>query len=244
MADPSMSLPPTAIAVPILTSIVLILDLSPFFWHLKHRNLAATALVFWIVLCIFFDLVNSLIWPRANTATWWKGYILCDIEVKLVGAWQAGIPGAVLCVMQNLSKVLDTERTVLVPSKSTRRKQLVFELFFCFGIPIYMMCIHYVVQPSRYFIFQLAGCIASWDISWPTIVLMAIIPPSLLLGAVYYGGEWTSAPALHFILIFLESLSSYVRADTSEILPQYSTRQTQTSQSLASSACSSCPLHS
>ena len=244
MADPSTSLPPTAIAVPILTFIALILDLSPFFWHLKHSNLAATTLVFWISLCLFFDGVNSLIWPGDDTATWWKGYILCDIEAKLALAWQSGIPGAVLCVMQNLSKVLDTERTVLVPSKSMRRKQLVFELFFCFGVPLYIMCIHYVVQPNRYFIFQIAGCIPSWDYSWPTIVLMAIIPPSLSLGAVYYGGEWTSAPALHFILIFHESLSSYVRTNTSEILPQYSTRQTQTSHSLASSACSSCPLHS
>lgn len=238
MADPSTSLPPTAIAFPILTFIALILDLSPFFWHLKHSNLAATALVFWIFLCLFFDGVNSLIWPGDDTATWWKGYILCDIEAKLIVAWQSGIPGAVLCIMQNLSKVLDTERTVLVPSKSMRRKQLVFELFFCYGVPLYMMCIHYVVQPNRYFIFQLAGCMAPWDYSWPTIVLMAIILPSLSLGAVYYGGEWTSAPALH------ESLSLYVRANTSEILPQYSTRQTQTSQSLASSACSSCPLHS
>lgn len=189
MADPSTSLPPVAIAAPLLISIVLLLDIPPFFWHLKHRNLAATTLVFWIFLCLFCDGINSLIWPRGDTAQWWKGYILCDIEVKLVGAWQAGIPGAVLCIMRNLSKVLDTENTVLIPSKTMRRKQLAFDLFFCIGIPIYMISIHYVVQPSRYYIYQLAGCLPPWDNSWPTIVLMAIITPLLSLGAVYYGGE-------------------------------------------------------
>lgn len=189
MADPSTSLPPTAIVAPLLTSIAFLLDLPPFFWHLKHGNVAATILVFWISLCLFFDGLNSLIWPRADTVHWWKGYVLCDIEVKLIGAWQAGIPGAALCIMRNLSKVLDTEHTVLVPSKTMRRKQLAFDLFFCIGIPIYMISIHYVVQPSRYYIYQLAGCLPPWDNSWPTIILMAIIPPLLSLGAVYYGGE-------------------------------------------------------
>lgn len=244
MADPSTSLPPVAIAAPLLIFIALILDVPPFFWHLKHGNLAATILVFWISLSLFFDLLGSLIWPRGDTANWWKGYILCDIEVKLVGAWQAGIPGAVLCIMRSLSQVLDTEHTVLIPSTSMRRKQLAFDAFFCVGVPCYMIGIHYVVQPSRYYIYQLAGCLAPWDNSWPTIVLMAMLTPLISLGAVYYGGKWTFAPALHFILIFHESLSSYVHASTSEILPQYSTRQTQTSQSLASSACSSCPLSS
>ena len=206
--------------------------------------MAATSLVFWIFLCIFFDGVNSLIWPSGDTAHWWKGYVLCDIEVKLVGAWQAGIPGALLCIMRNLSKVLDTEHTILITSKTMCRKQLAFDLFFCICIPIYMISIHYVVQPSRYYIYQLAGCLAPWDNSWPTIVLMAIIPPLLSLGAVYYGGTQTSVPTLHSILISHESLSSYVRASTSEILLQYSTRQIQTSQSLASSACFSCPLYS
>lgn len=46
--------------------------------------------------------------------------------------------------MQNLSKgFLDTERTVLIPSKAMRRKQLVFELFLCFDIPLYMIFIHH-----------------------------------------------------------------------------------------------------
>lgn len=189
MAHPSTSLPATAIVAPLLSSIALLLDLPPFFWHLKHGNLAATTLVFWIVLCILCDFLNSLIWPSADTAHWWKGYVLCDIQVKLIGAWQAGIPGAVLCIMRNLSKVLDTEHTVLIPSNAMRRKQLAFDLFFCIGIPIYMMSIHYVVQPNRYYIFQLAGCISSWDNSWAGIVLMLSMPPLLSLGAVYYGCE-------------------------------------------------------
>lgn len=46
-------------------------------------------------------------------------------------------------VWSSETKVLDTENTVLVPSTSKRRKQLAFELFLCFGIPLYMISIHY-----------------------------------------------------------------------------------------------------
>lgn len=35
--------------------------------------------------------------------------------------------GTMQCIVQNLSMVLDMERTILVPSKAVRRKHLTFE---------------------------------------------------------------------------------------------------------------------
>ncbi len=199
-----------AIAVPVLICITLLIDIPPFVWHLKHTNLAAATLVFWVLVCNFFDGINALIWPTADMAHWWHGYVLCDIEVKLVGAWEAGIPGALLCIMRNLSLVLDTENSVLIPTQAMRRRQLAFDFIFSIGIPIYMICIHYVVQPLRYYIYQIAGCVASWDASWPAVVLMGMWPLILCLGAMYYGGEMGPAPVM---LLVLTSLSTCHRTN-------------------------------
>ena len=180
--------PPMAIVVPLLTCITIILDIGPFIWHVKHRNLAAACLVFWVVLENLFDGINALIWPTDDISSWWPGFGLCDIEVKLIIATTVGIPGSLVCIMRNLALVLDTEKNCPISTRAQRRRQLIIEFVLCIGLSIYMMAIHYVVQPSRFYIFQVAGCLTSYDDSWPTIVLMWIWPSILCLIAVYYSG--------------------------------------------------------
>ena len=180
---------PGAIAVPLLSLITLILNVPPFVWHIKNRNLAASALVFWIILCNLFNFINALLWRTDNSASWWNGAVLCDIEVKLITASTVGIVGSLACVMRNLAIVLDTRNTVLVPSRAQRQRRIVFDSFFCIALPIYMMLIHYVVQPSRYYIYSISGCTPSFDNSWPSIVLCFIWPPLICLIDAYYCGK-------------------------------------------------------
>lgn len=178
-----------AIVVPLLACITITLDIGPFIWHVKHRNLAAACLVFWIVLLNVFDFINALIWPTDDVSNWWPGFGLCDVEVKLMLATTVGIPGSLISIMRNLALVLDTEGGCPIPTEAQRRRQLTIDFMLSIGIPIYMMTIHYVVQPSRFYIFQVAGCLTSYDDSWPTIVLMWIWPPILCVVAVYYSGK-------------------------------------------------------
>lgn len=189
MNDNSVSVPPMAVAVPLLACIAVIIDIAPLIWHIKHRNLAATSLVSWVVLCNIFDAVNAFIWPTDDVSKWWPGFVLCDIEAKLLLATTVGIPGALACIMRNLALVLDTEGSYLIPTQAQRRKQLAFDFFLSIGMPIYIMAVHYVVQPSRYYIFQIAGCLTSFDDSWPSIILVWIWPSVLCLICVYYSGK-------------------------------------------------------
>ena len=189
MDSQAVTLSPAAIAVPLLACTIMIINIAPFIWHVKNRNLSAASLVFWIVLTLFFDFINALIWPTDDIVNWFKGFILCDIEVKLMLGATVGIPGSLASIMRNLAMVLNTEKPVLTSTPAQRRRKLLIETLLSFGFPAYMMAIHYVVQPSRYYIYAIAGCVVSFDDSWPTVVLMWIWPSVLSLVGVFYSGK-------------------------------------------------------
>ncbi|KAL9125703.1 MAG: hypothetical protein Q9217_005132 [Psora testacea] len=178
--------PPAAIAIPLLALITLIIDTPPLVWHVRNRNLAASSLVFWVILTNLMNFINALFWPTDDVANWWPGQVLCDVEVKLMTAIYIGVVGSLVCITRNLARVLDTENTVLYPSKAQKRRRTAVDLILCFGVPCYMMVAHYIVQPSRYYIYSIAGCTPSVDRSWPKIVLIFIWPPIFCFVVVYY----------------------------------------------------------
>lgn len=161
------------------------LCLPPLVTHVKLRNVPGGAIVFWITLINLFNFINPLIWPSDDLQTRWDGAGLCDIEVKLNLASSTAIPGALICVFRQLSIILDTDQTTLVPSRGQRRKRLIFEVIFCAVSPLYMVVAHLIVQPYRYYIFAISGCVASIDNSWPGIIL--IFMPPLILGVAAAG---------------------------------------------------------
>ncbi|KAL9576529.1 MAG: hypothetical protein Q9212_007023 [Teloschistes hypoglaucus] len=183
----SLNLTPAAIILPTLVLITLFLDLPPLVWHIKNRNLAASNLIAWTILFNLFSFVNALIWPTDDIPNWFHGPVLCDIEAKLQLATTFGISGSLACIMRSLAKVLDTKRTVLSLTNGQRNLERVITTLLCFGGPVYVMAIHYVVQPTRYYIIAISGCNHSLDNSWPTMVLVVIWPVVLCLVAVYSG---------------------------------------------------------
>ena len=178
-----------AIVVPLLAIVALLLDIPCFAWHLKNRNLPASCLVFWIILANLFNFINALVWPTDDIPNWYQGQGYCDLEVKLDIAATFGIPAAVICVMKSLAQALNTDKIVLHPSASQRRRKIIIECLLCFGLPAYVIAIHYVVQPTRYYIFAIAGCTPSFDNSWPSIALVYIWPMALCLVGGYYASE-------------------------------------------------------
>lgn len=205
MDESTFPVTPNAVAVPILALITLIIDTPPLVWHVRNRNLAASSLVFWVIISNLMNFINPLIWPTDDIQHWWHGQILCDIEIKLMMAVNFGVVGSMACVMRNLAKALDTEHTILSPSKAQRRTQITINCLFCFGGSIYVMLIHYIVQPNRYFIFAIAGCTSSFDNSWPSLVLVFIWPPIICLVDAYYSGMWILHPWVFIELKFPSS---------------------------------------
>jgi pheromone a factor receptor len=193
MDQPDANTPPTgrsaaSILLPTLAAISVLLCLPPLATHIKSRNVAAAILVFWISLDNLFNFINPLIWPTDDDQTWWSGHGLCDIEVKLNLASSAAIPGGLICIFRQLAVILDTDRTTLAPSRGQQRRRLAFEIFFCAVCPLYMMVVHFIVQPYRYYIFAISGCVPSFDNSWPGILLIFIPPLILCATAAGYCG--------------------------------------------------------
>jgi pheromone a factor receptor len=80
---------------------------------------------------------------------------------------------------------LGTENTTLPPSRGQCRRRLASKIFFCIVCPLYMIVARFIVQPFRYYIFDISGCVESFDNSWRGIILMFI--PPLVLCAVAAG---------------------------------------------------------
>ncbi|KAL8646400.1 MAG: hypothetical protein Q9210_006166 [Variospora velana] len=133
------SLTPASIAFPTLAFIAILLDMPPLVWHAKNRNVAACNLISWTILVNLCNFVNALIWPTDNVSTWFTGYVLCDIEAKILLAATVGISGSLACIMRALGKVLDTENSVMIPTKKQRYQELAITALLCFGTPIYIL---------------------------------------------------------------------------------------------------------
>ncbi|KAJ9295508.1 hypothetical protein DTO271G3_5964 [Paecilomyces variotii] len=186
MADNEYQRAPEAIIIPLLSLLSVILSITPLMWHLRNSNFPAVCLIGWFLVNNLFNIVNAFIWPTDDVDSWWSGVGLCDIEVKLMVASYVGIPGALLCIFRHLAEVLDTERTVLVPSRSQRRKKLAIEISFCLVIPILAMITHVFVQKTRYMLYTISGCVNNFDESWVTLVLSYLWPTVICMIAAYY----------------------------------------------------------
>ncbi|KAL1967693.1 hypothetical protein VTN77DRAFT_2950 [Rasamsonia byssochlamydoides] len=176
-----------AIAIPILSLLAIILSIPPLVWHSANRNFPASSLIGWFLVNDVFNVANALIWPTDDVDSWWSGAGLCDVEVKLMIASYIGLPGALLCIFRSLAEVMDSDRATLVPSRAQRLRKRAVEIFFCLGLPVLAMIAHYPVQPNRYILLTISGCMSTFDNSWPGIVLSYFWPPVVCLLAGWYG---------------------------------------------------------
>ena len=64
----------------------------------------------------------------------------------------------------------------LLSNPAVQRRRMIEELLWSFAVPIGMICTHYIVQTSRYWIVGVNGCILTIDSSWPSYVLHLMWP--------------------------------------------------------------------
>lgn len=175
-----------AIVLPFLSFLSIALCIAPLVLHSKNSNLPASCLISWFIMLNLFNIINALIWPTDDTASWWDGTGLCDVEVKLMVATYVGVPGALAGIFRGLAIVMDTNRATLVPNKSQRWRRRLFDLLFCVVVPCIAMITHIVWQKSRYYVFAISGCVNNFDESWVSLVLAYMWPPIICLVAAYY----------------------------------------------------------
>ncbi|KAH7386772.1 pheromone A receptor-domain-containing protein [Phaeosphaeria sp. MPI-PUGE-AT-0046c] len=186
MSASNAPLYPQAILLPVLAFPSWILCLPPLYWHLRQGNIAAGSLILWAIILNFFNSINALIWPRDNLDEWWDGKGWCDINVRFQVGAIVGISISSIMIVRKLAKVMDTRNITVTSSRNNKLKEKAWQVLWCWGYPLLFIIIYYVVQPARYFIYGISGCISAVDTSWVTIVLIAMWAPITSLVAAGY----------------------------------------------------------
>jgi len=180
----------SAIGLATLSFFMVLLIVPPMCWHLRNRNLGASMLVAWVAILNLQSFVNSLLWSNDDMGRWYNGKGLCDVEVKVQVAAQVALPAATCCILRALAEVMDTNRATLVKTQAQRQMRHAVDLLFCLGFPVLQMPLHYIVQPSRYDLYGIAGCVPTTAVSWMTIVLIYVPPMVWTIVDAYYASKF------------------------------------------------------
>ncbi|CBY01194.1 similar to pheromone B alpha 2 receptor [Plenodomus lingam JN3] len=183
---PIAPLYPQAILLPLFAFPAWILCIPSLIWHFSQGNIAAGSVVTWVVLNNFYNAINPLIWPRDNILEWFDGKIWCDIGVRIQVGTVVGIAASTTMIIRKLARVMDTSNIVVSSSRNSKLKEKIWEVVWCWGYPLVMILLYYIVQPIRYFIFGIVGCVSGYDTSWPSIVISFMWGPITMLAATYY----------------------------------------------------------
>ncbi|CAG5188786.1 uncharacterized protein ALTATR162_LOCUS12032 [Alternaria atra] len=177
---------PSAIIFPAFAFPAWVLCMAPMIWHFRQANIAAGSLILWIALHNFFNSVNALIWPRDNVLEWWDGPIWCDIHVRIQVGSYVGMTASVAMVIRKLAIVMDTRNMTVSTSRNSKIKAKIWEVVWCWVVPGFFIALYYVVQPVRYMIYGIVGCLSAHDSSWPSVVLGFMWPTIGMLFASYW----------------------------------------------------------
>lgn len=166
-----------------------ILCIPSMVWHFRQANVAAGSIILWLMLHNFFNSVNALIWPRDNVQEWWDGRVWCDIHVRIQVGSYIGAAASSAVIMRKLARVMDTRNITVSTSRSSKTRERIWEILWCWAAPMALVIVYYVVQSARYFIYGIVGCVPAYDPSWLSLVLNVLWFPVTTMFAAYWSSE-------------------------------------------------------
>ncbi|EGO20273.1 hypothetical protein SERLADRAFT_352118 [Serpula lacrymans var. lacrymans S7.9] len=140
--------------------------------HIKARNIGTCALVIWIGLLCLNGLVNSIIWDH-NVTNW--APVWCDISSHLMIGGGIGVQSAGLCIARHLyfvTRNITTNR----PSQIRHWRAITCDFFLVIGVPMLYMVSSYIVQFTRFIIYEEISCYFALYNTQPTYPLLFIWP--------------------------------------------------------------------
>ncbi|TFY56930.1 hypothetical protein EVJ58_g7330 [Rhodofomes roseus] len=148
---------------------ILVLLPSPSHW--RARNVATLALIAWLFVVDLIYGVNTIVWAgnvEVRIVVW------CDITTKIIIGASSALPAAAMCICKHLHLVA-SGRTVRLTHED-RRRRMWFELAMCFGVPMVLMALHYIVQGHRFDIIEDIGCQPATYYSIPAVFIVWFPP--------------------------------------------------------------------
>ncbi|KAF3296011.1 a-factor receptor [Orbilia oligospora] len=145
----------------------------PFIWQIRRENVAAALLCFWLQTDLLFCLTDAIIWPTwKSVITGWQGRGYCDFVIKWKLAAEFGaINAAVMCIMLTICRLF-WGLSMYRETKKMKRQRMMHEWGLVGLFPILLAGLHYVVQPSRYYLTPVFGCHPPIDNSWLSLIIL------------------------------------------------------------------------
>lgn len=178
-----------SITLPIFSIFALIILIVPLKTHLRVKSVGFCAVILYVQLMNLMTFINAIIWTNQDYDSWWIGYGLCDVEIKIKAIVGTGAPCAILCITRGLARVFDPDSRVVHETKAIIIRRRLMDLGICFGLPLVQIGLHYITQINRYYLEPVGGCVTSYDNSWPTILIFFVWPPLFSLINCYYASK-------------------------------------------------------
>ncbi|EWC47814.1 hypothetical protein DRE_03014 [Drechslerella stenobrocha 248] len=155
-----------------VTAILLLI--VPFLWQVRKGNVAAALLVFWLISDLILSLADAIIWPTWHSVIHgYSGRGYCDFVAKWKFAAEfGGINASVMCIMITIYRIF-WSIGMYRESKESQRLRMWYEWGIAGGFPMLLAGLHYVVQPSRYYLTPVYGCHEPIDNSWVSLIVLA-----------------------------------------------------------------------
>ena len=204
----------TAIVFAILAWLSWLLCIAPLVWHISQRNVAASSLVAWMILCNFPLGINAIIWGHDNVDEWWDGAVWCDIIARLQVAAEVSLGACVAMILRRLAQVMDTRNITVAISRGSKMRRNLVELAWCWGYPLVLVLFYIPIQSVRYHIWGIEGCNSAYDPTWKSLVLNTMWIPITSCMVIYYAGKYTRDHSLQHSLTKPQSYSSSASTDT------------------------------
>jgi len=138
---------------PIGNFIGVVLALLPLISQMRKLSLAVWGYAIWIAVCNFQNFVNTVIWhDNVNVVV----PVWCDIATKLQIGASVGPSACALAISIRLYKI--TRLRGFSETDKQRRKIMIYELLLVVGLPVVIMALFIIVQPTRFEIDEEFGC--------------------------------------------------------------------------------------
>ena len=158
-----------------------------FNWKVPGRPWATLILIGWVFILNLLFFIDSIVWSNDDPSTWWDGKVYCDIDSRIKSSFPIGVPGATIGICRFLAAATDPD-----PSqrdlKHTQTRRNMVDLFLGVILPLFQMVLKFIVDPKRYYIIGIIGCVGWTDDSWPSVLLYYLWSPTLCVIASGYAG--------------------------------------------------------
>ncbi|RPD60868.1 STE3-domain-containing protein [Lentinus tigrinus ALCF2SS1-6] len=166
---------------PVGAFIAAILVLVPLPAHWRSRNVATVSIIIWLFALDIIYGVNTIVW---DGNIFKRLLVWCDITTKLAIGASVALPAATMCVCRNLELVASGRVARL--TRDDKQRKMYFDLSMCYGLPVIIMALHYVVQGHRFDILEYVGCLPATYYSIPAVFIIWFPPLVLSLVTAIY----------------------------------------------------------